>query len=87
MAVSIIMSVIHVTLVAALHVPLITSFQPPLSMFNKYYYYPVDISTIVIFPIPVPCNITQYCTVQVLLHGCSCMGPGATRYPSNHDVL
>ena len=39
------------------------------------------------FPIPVPCNITRYCTARVLLHGCYCTGPGAMRYPSNHDVL
>ena len=39
------------------------------------------------FPIPVPCNITRYCTARVLLHGCYCTGPGATRYPSNYDVL
>ena len=31
-----------------------------------------------------------YCTgviARVLLHGCYCTGPGATRYPSNYDVL
>ena len=42
------------------------------------------------FPIPVPYNSTWYCTAQVLevlLHGCYCTGPGATWYPSNHDVL
>ena len=39
------------------------------------------------FLIPVPCNITRYCTARVLLHGCYCTGPGATQYPSNYDVL
>ena len=34
------------------------------------------------FPIPVPCNITRYCTGVI-----AWAGPGATRYPSNYNVL
>ena len=60
---------------------------------NVYIYIYIDIFIIQLiflqqcFPIPVPCNITQYCTAWVLLHGCYCTGPGATRYPNKHDVL
>ena len=54
---------------------------------NISYYYPVDICTTVFsYSRPV-----QYHTILhgagVIMRGCYCMGPGATWYPSNYDVL
>ena len=69
--------IIHIAhIIATLHVPLITSFQPPLELTNitsTSFYYPVDISTTVFSY----SHAVQYHTIlhgagviaRVLLHG------------------
>ena len=47
---------------------------------NKQVYYPVDISTTVF-------SYSRAVQYHVILHGCYYTGPGAMRYPSNHNVL
>ena len=58
--------------------------------FFIYYYILLFIIQLIFlqyFPTPGLYNITRHCTARVLLHGCYCTDPGATRYPSNYDVL
>ena len=53
-----------------------------LAPFDMGYYYPVDISTTVF-------SYSRAVQYHTILHGVGVIarGPGAMRYPSNHDVL